>query len=73
MRVTKEGTEIHELCCKFMERVTVEKNKIVFQQGDEANNFYLILLGKVSVRMPKQIENEIGEIEIIEEEMIQLS
>lgn len=43
----------HIECCMYLKYEMIEKNSIIFHEGDQGENFYIILKGAVKVLLPE--------------------
>lgn len=51
-KLTQEkGAEFHLLCCKYLQYLLIKADQFVFEYGDQATGFYIILQGKVKIEL----------------------
>ncbi|CAD8116601.1 unnamed protein product [Paramecium sonneborni] len=57
----EQGENILKECFKRITLEVYEKNQVVFEQGERAHSFFIILIGNVSVYVYKDPKVDIGE------------
>ena len=50
--IEQESNEVHSMCCQVLSLKLCKENEIIAKFGDKGENFYVILTGHVSVRVP---------------------